>query len=148
MKPPKLAWKRKGSVADNLDAVLPGLARDFFARGRQAAQAARAEELHEFRLAAKQFRYTLELLKPAYGDGLDQYVEQVKELQDHLGVINDCVTTLGLMEGREDKQTRRFRAYLEGKQTKETEAFRAFWERFDAPPVEESWVAYLRAAKE
>ena len=47
---------------------LPRLAEAFFREGRRAAsQEASAKQLHKFRLAAKRFRYTLELFAELYG---------------------------------------------------------------------------------
>lgn len=148
MKMPKLPWQRRESVAANLETALPALVRDFFGRGRQAAQAEKPEELHQFRLAAKQFRYTLEFLKPAYDDSLAGYIDGIKKLQDYLGDINDCVTTRELLEGEQTEEAGRLRQYLERHQVKRTADFRKFWRgQFDSSEVEEQWVRYLRAAQ-
>ena len=45
---------------------------------------------HEMRIAAKQFRYTLEICKPAYAGRLDDYLATVKRIQTLLGDIHDC----------------------------------------------------------
>jgi CHAD domain-containing protein len=55
------------------------------------------EQLHQFRLLAKRFRYTLELFQPVFGSEITRGVKALRGLQDRLGAINDCVTALGLI---------------------------------------------------
>jgi CHAD domain-containing protein len=45
---------------------------------------------HEMRIAAKQFRYTLEICKPAYAGRMDDPLATVKRIQTLLGDIHDC----------------------------------------------------------
>lgn len=47
-------------------------------------------ELHAMRIAAKQFRYTLEIFAPLYEDQLKQPLKVLRNLQDLLGNIHDC----------------------------------------------------------
>ena len=55
------------------------------------------EQLHQFRLLAKRFRYTLELFQPIFGPELQTGVKALRGLQDKLGAMNDCVTALILI---------------------------------------------------
>ncbi len=91
-------WKLAQSLEVNLGRFLPALAEEFFASGK-AALSARASyrKLHRFRLQAKRFRYTLELFESFYGAEMPQGAEILKELQDRLGAINDCATTIVIL---------------------------------------------------
>ena len=55
------------------------------------------QKLHQFRLQAKRFRYTLELFERFYGSEMASGAEILKELQDRLGAINDCATTIAIL---------------------------------------------------
>lgn len=88
-------WKLGQSLEANLCRVFPALAEKFFASGKAAISAhASYQTLHRFRLQAKRFRYTLELFEHFYGSEMTGGAEILKELQDRLGAINDCVTTI------------------------------------------------------
>ncbi len=56
----------------------------------------RVYELHQMRIAAKRLRYTMEMFQDAYdafsrfGTPLAAAIEEVKELQEHLGEIHDA----------------------------------------------------------
>jgi CHAD domain-containing protein len=77
---------------------LPALAGEFFRVGAEAAaKQGDYAALHRFRLQAKRFRYTLELFEPFYGRKAALILAGMRELQDRLGEINDCLTTLELV---------------------------------------------------
>ena len=68
-----------GQAAENFFAALPNQNSDLSA-------------LHQFRIRGKQLRYTLELLASAFGPELrEQHYPVVRDLQEQLGRINDCV---------------------------------------------------------
>jgi CHAD domain-containing protein len=106
---------------------LPPLVEAFFREGRRAArQEASAKQLHKFRLAAKRFRYTLELFVELYGPVAGDWVEHLRATQALLGSINDCQVTRGLVEelgagagilsalkNRQKRKTREFRKACE-----------------------------------
>ncbi len=48
-----------------------------------------AEALHQARIAGKQLRYVLELFAETLDPDTDQVIEPLKELQDHLGALQD-----------------------------------------------------------
>jgi CHAD domain-containing protein len=55
--------------------------------------------LHQFRIAGKKLRYTIELLSPAFGSELRRDLYPiVQELQEKLGNINDFVVGAALLE--------------------------------------------------
>src|SRR3982751_2959422 len=91
-------WKGKQSVRTNLCARMPGLVDDYFSAGDVALAAGTAwEEMHRFRLLTKRFRYTLEIFRHAYGPGIEQRIELLKQVQTLLGEMNDCVVTSGML---------------------------------------------------
>ncbi len=45
---------------------------------------------HEMRIAAKKLRYTMEVYRDLYGDGLSSPMKMVKDLQEFLGDMHDC----------------------------------------------------------
>ena len=47
-------------------------------------------EHHAMRIAAKRYRYTLEILNGLYGDIFDPVIRDLKGLQDLLGEVHDC----------------------------------------------------------
>lgn len=96
--PKKRDWKLDQSLEANLSRVLPALADDFFDSGKAAISAhASYRTLHRFRLQAKRFRYTLELFERFYENEMANGAGMLKELQDRLGAINDCATTIVLL---------------------------------------------------
>ena len=50
----------------------------------------RQKELHEMRIAAKRFRYTMEALSPLFAGGLDAWIRAARKVQADLGDIHDC----------------------------------------------------------
>lgn len=73
---------------------MPEVLRLLLDRGATAIQPGNhAEELHQFRLDIKRFRYTLELFVPIYGPEIEPLLERLRRLQSLLGDMNDCVAT-------------------------------------------------------
>ncbi len=75
-------------------------------------------EMHRFRLAAKRLRYALEIFWPDNKNEL----RLLKQLQDHLGGVNDCVIVLELLDDAPDI-TERVRAL----RTRRENALGKFW---------------------
>jgi CHAD domain-containing protein len=130
-------WHLEQSIEDNLARVLPMLAHDFFAAGRIAAKMGNLEALHRFRLRAKRFRYTLELFRTCYGDDIKECLQQLRELQEYLGEINDCVTTIAMLNGDGDAAEAIRRLLLE-REAK----FKRHWRRYTTRR-EKTWKEWL-----
>jgi CHAD domain-containing protein len=80
---------------------------DFLEYQDSLEDAQNEEGHHEMRIAAKQFRYTLEICRPAYAGRLDNYLATVKRIQSTLGDIHDCdvwVEHLAVTLGEEGKR--------------------------------------------
>ncbi len=52
---------------------------------------------HELRITAKALRYTLEFFEVPLGRGAKPLIEAMKELQDHLGDLQDAVVSCGIV---------------------------------------------------
>jgi CHAD domain-containing protein len=133
-------WDCERPVDSNAHRALPDLAKEFFAAGTVTARArADYEQLHQFRLVAKRFRYTLEMFEPVFGPEIARGVKALRGLQDHLGAVNDCVTTVGLIAANPDAT-----AAIEKLLAEREIAFRGYWrEHFDARQ-QAWWLDWLR----
>jgi len=107
--------------------ILPRDARKFLACGARAARkGASAEELHLFRIAAKKFRYSLELFTAWYPIAAPAWIDRLKQVQQLLGSVNDCRSTRLLVSG--------FGSYpkldraLKRRQDRKMAEFRSYWE--------------------
>ena len=127
------------SVQDHARRLLSEMAAGFFCRGDEAAApAATPIQMHGFRIAAKKFRYTMELFAPAYGPALDARIGAVRKLQTVLGELNDCVTLCGILQG--DLAAGRLR----GRQRRKIAEFRKEWRSgFSGGTTVRDWVQGL-----
>ena len=120
---------------------------DFFCQGRNiVASLPRSRDLHQLRLTVKRFRYTLELFRPCYGNGLEQRLEALKRMQDHLGAMNDCGRRRrwSSQPCRRRRGSAEFLEFLQKRGDEERSNFLRHWqETFDAPGQEAWWVEYL-----
>lgn len=73
---------------------LPRLARRFLDAGKAAASDRSGERLHEFRITAKKFRYTLEVFLPTIGATAAEWIREIKPIQAVLGAMNDYRSVL------------------------------------------------------
>ncbi len=144
----KSTWDSTRTSSENAAVVLPRLARKFFSKGRKLIQWETPDrKLHDFRLRAKRFRYTLELFKPCYGPTFNEHVRAIKQLQDHMGTMNDCAATLDLLEtpglrGQEGAQ--QLRDALKRRISSERAGFFTYWQtHFAGEDVEKRWMDYL-----
>lgn len=119
-----------GTVAQNAIRVLPPMAGEFFAAGAAAVVSGVAySKIHNFRLLTKRFRYTLDLFPSLYGEDGKQGLEALRELQDCLGAVNDCVASRRLLAGRPSTvQLRAARARIRTLLAERKAAFYTCWE--------------------
>ena len=59
---------------------------------------ASAETLHALRIEGKRLRYLLEFFREVLDGSLEKPIRALVALQDHLGELQDCVVTIGLVE--------------------------------------------------
>jgi CHAD domain-containing protein len=112
----------QGSTSEMAQHALDRLARDFLERGNEAAlPEASPHAMHRFRIVAKKYRYTLELLEPS-----SPLIERIKRVSALLGDINDCVAAAGIVPALASR--------LKKRQRKKVEAFRQCWAAEFAAP--------------
>ncbi len=101
----RVAWRAKGREPSfHVAAVgwLKTIIEEFW--NRQPAAGAKTEELHAFRIAAKQLRYALDLLTPALpGPLANRATKRLSKLQDRLGAVNDHATSIDRLESWSSK---------------------------------------------
>jgi CHAD domain-containing protein len=76
-----------------------------------------SKELHLLRIAAKKLRYTLEILRPWYGAGIDQYIRVCRDIQDLLGDVHELDVLTHAMSDfpkNQDKDSSATIAYVKG----------------------------------
>lgn len=96
----KVAWRGKGREPSFHTAAvgwLKTISEEFWSK--QPAADAHTEDLHAFRIAAKQLRYALDLLATALpGSSAKEAVKKLSKLQERLGAINDHATAIERLE--------------------------------------------------
>lgn len=135
-------------AADNARRNLPLLAADFIKKGKKAASGKLPpEELHRFRLAAKRFRYTLEMFRSCYGPGLEKRLDVLRKLQDFLGDINDCISIRRLLKQERPGGVLHLDTLLDSLDSlaaRRCSDFHEFWRtNFQAPGRDRWWTGYL-----
>ena len=141
----KPEWDETATAASNARRILPWLVTRYFEEGRNLlAKKHGAGGLHRFRLRTKRLRYTLELFREMYGPSLDRWLEVLRPVQTALGEINDCASTIELLDRRLHRDRKKLRAFLEKRSAKKTAAFEEYWRTtFDAPGRDNAWIDYL-----
>jgi CHAD domain-containing protein len=139
----KRIWKESLNLSENLRKRLPKLAAAYFADGRHAlSPGTEWNEMHEFRLRTKRFRYTLEMFRDAYGPALEGRIESLKTVQTYLGEINDAIVTAAALE--DVAETEEIRTELGRRADEKTAKVHEYWAtRFDGPGEERRWLQYL-----
>jgi CHAD domain-containing protein len=123
----------------NARVLLPKLLENYFKAGRKAAEGKPSpKKLHGFRLATKQFRYSLELFRPLYGAGLDRKLGALGELQSVLGKMSDYHSVRTLLAG-----DRALEAKLDRAAKKKLKEFHEQWAAFDSGGQLRRWRSYL-----
>jgi hypothetical protein len=87
---PILGINPEDSVLANATLIVPVRIAELLSWERFVSDPARVAELHEMRIAAKRLRYTLELIAPLYDGTMDEPIDRVKKIQEHLGSIHDA----------------------------------------------------------
>jgi CHAD domain-containing protein len=124
------------SINDLAHHVLGRIAKDFHKQGKKASEAeASTAALHRFRIAAKKFRYALEIFQPVFHSSLDPLVASVKSASALLGDVNDCATVAEMVA--DSKGGAQLGDRLKKRQHKKTEEFRDYWKKefADAEPL-------------
>ena len=136
----RTGWNEREDATANARRELPRLAAEYFARVRRVLEKEPSpEKLHRLRLATKRLRYTLELFRPCYGPGLETRLAALRDIQQSLGEVNDCIATARMLP-----KSAPARAWLDRRTSAKAEEFRKRWaQEFGAPGQESRWTAYL-----
>ena len=122
--------------------ALSHMARRFFTVGHKAADGKNPEDLHEFRITAKKFRYTLELFVSFYSASFNGILEALKVIQGLLGDINDCETARQIISKHQGFKN--LETWLTKRENKKIREFRQQWaERFGDDQTEKKWIGQL-----
>jgi CHAD domain-containing protein len=143
----QIAWNPRWGAAQNAQSQLPPMVRAYFTQVRELLAASPPPaELHAIRLATKRLRYTLELFRPCYGQGLEIRLATLQRLQQVLGEINDCAAAERLLQRTipPSAARRRVLSFLRRRASAKAVALRKEWrDTFDAPGREHWWIQYL-----
>jgi CHAD domain-containing protein len=72
-------------------------------QGTRVLARPKLKEFHRLRIRMKKLRYATEFFAPAYGERLDPFIQEMVEIQDCLGELQDTVFTRSFIDGvRED----------------------------------------------
>jgi CHAD domain-containing protein len=131
--------------------LLPGMVKEHFRRGEAAVgKKMPAHKIHRFRIAAKNFRYTLDFFAPLYEGTLPLLIDRLKDVQTLLGDINDCLTARRIVkeevteDGAEDVR-RDVLSGLKERQRKKTEEFREqYTAEFSSAAARRQWQDSVR----
>lgn len=135
--------KTTRTAAENARVLLPKLLEKYFKAGRKAAEGETSpKKLHGFRLATKQFRYSLELFRPVYGPSLERKLSALRGLQSVLGKLSDYHSMRTLLKGDKGLE-----AELDRATKKMLKEFREQWVAFDTQGQLRRWKAYLENGK-
>jgi len=130
------------TAAEAARRLLPAMTEELFRAGRGAAQLNSTRlRMHRLRLKAKGVRYTLEIFELVYGTKTKPMLDALKVLQEKLGAINDCATTLVMI--RRDRGAVEAVRRLAGEREA---AFRTYWKEHFGTRKKVQWKAVLQAA--
>lgn len=96
--------------------------------------------LHQLRIQSKELRYTLQFFVPLLGEASVALIETVKQMQDHLGDLNDAVVALRLLAETSQESEAMATAVAVYGRAKDAEiealvaGFAPLWQAFDNVP--------------
>lgn len=77
------------SVTWNARKIIDVRLNEMLSFGQYAGDPTKIEEIHNLRIAAKRLRYTLEMFRFAFPKELKDLIDEVKEIQEHIGNMRD-----------------------------------------------------------
>ena len=107
-------------------------------------------QLHALRIEIKKFRYTMEYFREILGEGVSQALNELKQLQDHLGELHDadvaCQLVRGFLKEWDTVQFHKpiperlnpepivmYLAFLHAERYRLTRSFPELWRKFSQP---------------
>lgn len=86
-------------VAVNAGIIVAALTANLFRLSEAIPDAARVDELHDARIAAKRLRYSIELFPEVFGDEGNLALDQLRAFQEEAGKVHDLDVRLQLIAG-------------------------------------------------
>lgn len=80
----------KGSVIENARRIIEVRLDELLSFSEYVSDPANVTELHDLRIAAKRLRYTLELFRFALPKEVSALIDEIKEVQEHIGDMHDA----------------------------------------------------------
>ena len=110
----------------------------------QQLDGAPLERLHALRIQGKELRYTLQFFAPLLGPELELVLVSLKQMQEHLGVLQDAHTAMRFLAGMEECETAvaTYRAVKEQEITQLVTVFPEIWDEMNST----EWQQNLAAA--
>lgn len=112
---------------------------------RPVLQSPTLDDLHALRIALKKLRYTIEFFVDLMGEDIQTCLKQLKQVQDHIGDLNDARVAIDLLNTCVKLSENRFYSrLLAEKQTELTWLIASFaetWGEFDRPAFVKNLVA-------
>lgn len=136
----------RGTLREMAKGVLPRLAERFFRAGGTASEHSSGEKLHEFRIRAKKFRYSLELFEPVYGAAVEEWTREIKSVQTILGSMNDYRTVLSMATAA--RCSKKLKASLKRSERRKVRQFCELWDQRFSGAATDDWLRALRLAGE
>jgi CHAD domain-containing protein len=102
-----------------------------------ALEAPDATTLHSLRIEFKRLRYTVSLFEDVLGAQIEGFIDDLKELQDILGGLNDITTARGRLEGYRGEGVEAYLAWLDSSEADLTARFGDAWARFNSRKVQQ-----------
>lgn len=141
-------WIRGVNARENARHTLPGLVQHFLQTGDAAAGRTPADtrRLHKFRLETKRLRYTLELFRPCYDEGLEHRIDNLKEVQDVFGDMQDSAAASRLIKKkmRKGAERREWLAKFKARAQEKIQHFHQVWTtHFAGPENHRDWIEYF-----
>lgn len=100
------------------------------------------ETLHALRIEFKRLRYVVAFFQPVLGTSAEEFIEEIKEMQEYLGRLNDAEVAqarLMALKGLDDAQTAardRYLADLQAEAEAKLNGFPEAWTRFNTRTVQ------------
>jgi CHAD domain-containing protein len=96
---------------------------------------------HNLRIAFKRLRYLVSLFEPILGKQIEQFIEELKQVQDCLGEMHDCITArdylLDLPEEYHTEVLSTHISHLEERESALRAHFFELWSRFNTRRVQQ-----------
>ena len=105
---------------------------------------AQVKQLHQLRIQFKELRYSLRFFVPLMGEASEPVFAGLKEIQDHLGDLNDASVALAMLQDvpGPKREVVTYRGFQESELDRLANSFAPLWQNFERP----AWRQHLATA--